>query len=287
MPKDAIDSMIEGWASGPSAPPTPKPPVEKAAVVEETPSGTPLDAATAIRQALLKNTGRRKHVKTWASEARKVLGLSRLTPKRYGEVLAAGFSAGLFQLDETSLSFPILVATEPALEEEPEGEPPSMELLEAAGDLAESDLKSRSFIREEEGAHHPEFTPPSHLACGHWDLQSVPDPTAPEPPAEDYQRKVQTISVSVESPESCPSCAARKPGDPRYQEGEYRKPVPLASRRTPEKSARSYPGFPGLCTDPETGFYIGGIANDCSKYHPGKERCVFHVPKSPKEVNDV
>lgn len=264
-------------------------------------------------------------MKTWASEARKVLGLGRLTTKRYDEVLAAGFSAGLFQLDETTLSFPILVAMEPEPvpeEVEEEAQPPEapleedvrhLELLKGgllqvgrdgrrsaedlatlgAGDLAEvqadlEKLESLSLVREEEGTYYlPEFTPPSHLACGHWDRQSVPDPSAPEPPAEDYHRKVRTISVSVGSPEACPSCAAGKPGDPRYQEGEYRKPVPLASRRTPEKSASSYPGFPGLCTDPETGFYIGGIANDCSRYHPGTERCVFHAVKPRKDVKDA
>ena len=51
-------------------------------------------------------------------------------------------------------------------------------------------------------------------------------------------------------------------------------PVPQQRRRSKEKEATG--GYPGLCCDPETGLYIGGIGNHCRHYHEGPERCVVH-----------
>jgi hypothetical protein len=62
-------------------------------------------------------------------------------------------------------------------------------------------------------------------------------------------------------------------------------PVPLNNQRSPERVGG---GWPGLCCDPNTGFYIGGVGNDCRCYHNGPERCVVHgavVPKYAKTAD--
>ena len=59
-------------------------------------------------------------------------------------------------------------------------------------------------------------------------------------------------------------------------------PVPENQRRTLEKE-RSM-GWPGLCCDPETGLYIGGVGNDCRHNNSGKARCVVHAAPVPAPV---
>jgi len=51
-------------------------------------------------------------------------------------------------------------------------------------------------------------------------------------------------------------------------------PVPKGHQRSPEKEGGM--GWPGLCCDPKTGLYIGGVGNDCRYYHNGPERCIVH-----------
>jgi hypothetical protein len=53
-------------------------------------------------------------------------------------------------------------------------------------------------------------------------------------------------------------------------------PVPEGQRRSHEKQRVEW-GWPGLCCDPKTGLYIGGVGNDCRYYHTGPERCVVHA----------
>jgi hypothetical protein len=57
-------------------------------------------------------------------------------------------------------------------------------------------------------------------------------------------------------------------------------PIPQNVRRTPEKE--SSPGWPGLCSDPDTGLYIGGIANDCRHNVDALNKCVVHQFKPKK-----
>jgi hypothetical protein len=65
-----------------------------------------------------------------------------------------------------------------------------------------------------------------------------------------------------------------------YVRGLY-EPLPDTQRRTLERQRG--PGWPGMCADPETGLYIGGLGNDCRHYHEGPERCVVHAkPKSSR-----
>ena len=56
-------------------------------------------------------------------------------------------------------------------------------------------------------------------------------------------------------------------------------PVPENQRRTVEKERSG--GWPGLCCDPTTGLYIGGVGNDCRYYNAGKARCMVHAAPSP------
>lgn len=69
-------------------------------------------------------------------------------------------------------------------------------------------------------------------------------------------------------------CCANWKSQPDWRTLGLIKAVPLSQRRSPEKQGGL--GFPGMCCDPETGFYIGGLANDCRHYHKGPERCVVH-----------
>ena len=61
-------------------------------------------------------------------------------------------------------------------------------------------------------------------------------------------------------------------------------PVPQSMRRSPEKHKGN--GWPGLCCDPATGLYIGGLGNNCRHYHDGPERCVVHASKRVIDFSD-
>ena len=265
---DSIDAMIEGWATGSSSR-VPKEVSEKRPLSSKRP--TPLDAAEAIREAVLNSTGHRKSVPHWAKVAREVLGAKRLSQKRYDAVLDAGYAAGLFKLDSDTLSYPILVPLEPPEEEVEEPAPPPKAVA----------AKPPPARTEPALPKEGEWDPLCPLPCGHWSHQAVPDPDRQPAMLSTGGPKFFTKTVKVEGPgpELCPGCASGVPGDPRHQTGEWLTPVPEGHRRTVAKSEPSYPGFPGLCTDPKTGFYIGGLANRCNRYHSGPERCVYHASK--------
>lgn len=60
-------------------------------------------------------------------------------------------------------------------------------------------------------------------------------------------------------------------------------PVPVNQQRTLERERSA--GWPGLCCDPATNLYIGGVGNDCRYRDGGKVRCVVHaVPLVPPEA---
>jgi hypothetical protein len=258
MAKDSIDSMIESWASGLGASTRVSPEAGSDELADFKPpkETTPLDAAQAIASAIEADAGRRKKYTTWSAVAREVLGLQRLSNKRFEGVLEAGYRAKLFKLDSETLSYPFLVLCPP--EPEPKAEPVPEE-----GGWKRRELKHRprppSEIPED-------WHPLSWLPCGHHDCQTITDPETGER---------ATARITQPGPEHCPACAEGKRGDPRYQVGEWRTPVPPRDRRTEERAASKY-GFPGLCSDPKTGFYIGGIGNDCRHYHDGPERCECH-----------
>ena len=81
---------------------------------------TPLEAAHAVREAVVAKGGKRPSVDSWKPVAAKVLGLKRLVTKRWQAVIDAGVEAGLFSIDTEALSYPIIVAAESLPEPEPE-----------------------------------------------------------------------------------------------------------------------------------------------------------------------
>ena len=257
----SLDSMIAQWASGSSAKKVPAPeepaPTSVTPPVEVSP-GTPQEAAEAISVALRASSGRRKKYTHWSQVARKVLKAQRLSAKRYDEVIAAGAEAGLFVLDEETLSFPILVPLDPVVEPEPEPE-------------------VRKVVRApvpEPPQAPDDWDPVDTLPCGHSTHQRVPDP--------EVEKRHVVERIYEPGAGQCPACKAGTKGDPRFQEGKWRTPVLEKNRRSIEKAGT--PGYPGLCADPSTGFYIGGLGNDCRHYHEGPERCLVHAPKKKKSA---
>ena len=69
-------------------------------------------------------------------------------------------------------------------------------------------------------------------------------------------------------------CCAQWRAQPDWYTVGLTKPVPIHMRRSADKIASG--GWPGMCCDPETGLYIGGIGNNCAHHHDGPERCVVH-----------
>lgn len=83
--------------------------------------------------------------------------------------------------------------------------------------------------------------------------------------------------VTFTTPEECPACLKGQPANSYQAQKEgYQTPIPMGSRRTKEREDGV--GWSGLCADPATGFYIGGVGNDCRRYHKGSERCLVHTP---------
>ena len=280
-----IYSLIEGWAKGmkSSVREDPDAPVKgfedwsldekkpKAAFVpierldpagdmcaKDTLAGTPLEAAHAVREAVLAKSGRRLKVDSWKPVAAKTLGISKLFAKRWQAVLDAGVEAGLFRIDSETLSFPILVA----LALEPETAEEEVEEVEEVEEATTGMFGSHPKDEDEDAIGYsapPEnWNPPHPLPeCGHMS----------------YGTQAEHEAAHAEG--KC--CANWKNGGINWRVKGIHTLVPVGQRRTIAKDDGL--GFPGLCCDPETGLYIGGTANDCRHYHSGIERCVVHLKK--------
>jgi|TARA_R110002051_G_C8467257_1_gene459410 hypothetical protein len=61
-------------------------------------------------------------------------------------------------------------------------------------------------------------------------------------------------------------------------------PIPEQRRRSKESEATG--GWPGLCCDPDTGLYIGGVGNNCRFYHKGPERCIVHFREVKNKTSE-
>ena len=176
------------------------------------------------------------HAKQWIPLVRGILGLRRMGKTRWGSILEVGVRGELFT-QEGDLYEGKLISVDPA---------------------------QKRFV-----------SPMAYLDCGHWNYQQVPVGKNTPKKHTGGSVVVKTKVLLIEHPKDCPACKSGKIGNPRYQRGKYRKPVPENLQRTPFK--HEYPGFPGLCTDPETGMYIGGVGNDC-RFSPdnGGARCICH-----------
>lgn len=178
--------------------------------------------------------------------ARGASGITRMGVKRWEKILSQGAEAGLFSVAEGYLKLPEAKVETPAAPPEPPSEP----------------------VAAEVGAAPVNWTPPAVLECGHTNY-AAPDPQDP---------------AHVEAREHGFCCAEARLASARQKAAlsvDWR--VRGLSSSVPEKFRRSRdrhngPGFPGLCCDPKTGFYIGGVGNDC-RYAKGKKRCTVHAAK--------
>jgi hypothetical protein len=232
---------------------------------------TPLDAAHAVRDAVAAKGGRRPKVDYWKPVAAKTLGISKLFAKRWQGVIDAGTDAGLFRIDTEALAHPILVALDP----EPEATPVEDEVVYST--------KSRTPVDKDDFDYTAPWPPPGYVApvtfpCGHTNHNGLgvteDDPKQVE--ARDAGHCCGAMRRAVEA------TAKHKWNRAPTIHVDWRvrglwDPLPKVLHRTPERD--DGPGFPGLCCDPKTGLYIGGLANDCRHYNKGKERCVCHAPK--------
>ena len=220
-------------------------------IFEEKAKATPLDAAQAIADALRAHTGRRKSVDAWKPVAAKAHGFKRLSAKRWAEVLEAGVTNKVLEVDSESLSYPVLVALDP--EPEPEFDDEAIE--EPRGPFQR--------VVEDDDVPPPreppaDWKPPHHLPCGHLNWKS------------------EEANAAAQADGKC--CA--NSGTYAWHVRGLTHPIPLAHRRTREKESGM--GWPGLCAHPDSGLYIGGIGNDCRRLK-GKVRCVVHGGKETKE----
>lgn len=217
-------------------------------------SATPTneDAAHAVYAALKGATGRRKKAWRWSAVAKEVLGLRRMSTKRWAEIVQVGESMNLFHLDEDSLSFPILVVGTGEVQEEI-----VVEEIESTSPPKTQDWKRNREAWKSMTDSRPEgWTGPTTLGCGHIDWHSKAE--------------------HAKARENGKCCAGWK-STRQWRVAGLSMPVPENQRRS---LSRPTSGWQGLCCDPTTGLYIGGVGNDCRHYHKGKVRCVVHGGKS-------
>lgn len=284
MTRSSVDDMIEGWARGLgsgvrtavdktdqgslknwSAPKPPPPPLEG--------NATYLDAAKALRDAVVAKKGRRPTVETWRPVAGQALGLKRLFQAKWQAVLDAGVEAGLFFIDNDSYSYPTLGI--PEVPEVPE-------VLEPVVTVAEAPKRKVAKPEEDAPAFElpKDWVGPVTLKCGHQNWPS--NGLTPDDPKQVAARErgfccARLAEATDRHQRLNPGTKAQSFVSINWQVRGLHEPVPMSKRRSVEKD--SGPGWPGLCCDPKTGLYIGGLGNNCRHYHKGKERCPVHAPK--------
>jgi len=192
----------------------------------------------------------------WASKKfiREALGIARIGTKRYEAILAAGIEAGLFLRDEaiqirgrtyTGVSLPKEAPKPPA---KPKAKPKKPK------------AKPRQPSPKMKGSG------PAVLSCGHTQWNHAGREDHPDQKA---ARKAGHCCLAAQA-----AAARGRTPTINWSVRGLTHPVPESLRRGGERQG---PGWPGLCCDPKTGLYIGGIGNDCR--HTGKKRCVEHAKK--------
>ncbi len=275
---DTIDSMIEEWAKARSS--TVRESVEaplgglEGFSLTKTPA-TPLDAARAVQEAVAAKTGRRPKVDYWKPVAAKALGISRLFAKRWQEVLDAGIEAGLFTLDSDSLKHPFLVVDSvPEITPDPIKVDPIKVERPKRRTTTEivSDLSSTLPVG---------WTAPVTLPCGHvnWPHHGTTEDDPKQVAAREAGHCCARVhKATVEMRRINPGTKHTAPVQINWTVRGLHHPIPKGLHRSPERESGS--GYPGMCCDPKTGLYIGGIGNNCRHYHDGPERCVIHARKA-------
>ena len=266
---DTIDKLIEDWAKartestrvGIDAP------LEGFEGFSLSPKAdpTPLDAAKAVREAVIAKGGRRPKVDYWKPVAAKVLGISRLFQKRWQAVLDAGIEAGLLAIDSDSLKHPFLVAPEITPVRDP-----VTEVTETTPKVTVSDVDVRL---------PDDWTSPVTLKCGHmnWPHNGLtPDDPKQVAAREDGHCCARVAETVANARRLNPDVRGSASVTVNWRVKGLYEPVPVSQRRSVEREGR--PGWPGLCCDPETGLYIGGTGNNC-RFGGSDARCVVHGPR--------
>jgi len=236
---------------------------------KDTLAPTPLDAAHAVREAVVAKGGKRPSVDSWKSVAAKVLGLKRLVTKRWQGVLDVGVEAGLFTIDTEALSYPIIVAAESLPEPEPEVLPEPEPERKAAPSTVPTKLPD-------------DWVPPRTFRCGHsnWPGQGLTEDAPKQVAAREAGFCCARVAeADATSKRLNPHVQATPPVPIEWRVKGLYEPVPVKMRRTAEREAGL--GWPGLCCHPETGLYIGGVGNNCLG-NTDKSRCVVHASKPRK-----
>lgn len=219
-----------------------------AAPVAASPATPAEVGARAVNEALKARRAAGKRVQSvtvWKKVARNAMGVARLTESAWEAVLDRAYELRLFEVDADSYSYPVLQP----MPEEMEAPEPTPEPEPEATEEPEPEPPPKSTI-------NPEVY--RVMDCGH------------------YARFAQDGT-----PATCSHCAEGKKRDYRKATGEWRTPVPMKMRRTMEK--HEGPGWPGECYHPETGFYIGGVGNDCRYYQEGDNPTLCPVHQELKD----
>jgi hypothetical protein len=186
--------------------------------------------------------GRKKSMKHWRRLACQRLGITKMGAKKWDAIVACGVEHDVFHVEQCGSgrnAYSTLVPNEEPFDEEA---PPTPSVR-----VAEED--------DDEGLPELPDGPigPSTLPCGHMGWGS------------DSEHK---------EAQEAGKCCANWRSQPEWRIRGLKEPVPVGFRRSKEREGSL--GWPGLCCDPNTGLYIGGLANDCRHYHDGPERCVVH-----------
>lgn len=275
---DTIDSMIEDWAKArtTSVRESVDAPLDglEGFSLTQTPA-TPLDAAKAVRDAVAAKTGRRPKVDFWKPVAAKALGISRLFAKRWQGVLDAGIEAGLFRIESESLKHPFLVALDPEpIKPEPEINPEPIKVKRPKRRTTTEIISNLSSTLP------VGWTPPVTLPCGHvnWPHDGLTEDDPKQVEAREAGFCCARVhKATVEMRRINPGTKHTAPVQINWQVRGLHHPIPKGLRRSPERERGG--GYPGMCCDPTTGLYIGGIGNNCRHYHSGPERCPVHASK--------
>ncbi len=199
-------------------------------------------AVVGITESLATCGARPRSTRHWKRVACEALGIRSIGAKRWGAIVSEGERHGLFRQERVgkgSNAFNTLHHIE-------------------AEDLPEETPQVPTVPEPEEVEDTPtrpeDWNPPKTLECGHINWGTV---AAHEAAIADGK-----------------CCANWKDGSINWRVKGLNTQVPANSRRSKDREQRQ--GFPGLCCDPETGLYIGGLGNDCRVYHDGSERCIVH-----------
>jgi len=196
--------------------------------------------------AALKEGGRKRSVKHWRRLACQHLGIKKMGAKRWEALVAYAVEHSMFHMEQHgsgSSAFDTLILD---VVEESDFEPEEVEHIATTMFGCPDD---------DEGPPPPPEGPvgPKTFPCGHmgWGKEAAHE------------------AARIEG-----KCCANWKSQPDWRIRGLKDAVPMNQRRSAEKESGS--GWPGLCCDPTTGHYIGGLANDCRHYHNGPERCVVH-----------